>query len=111
MKKIYYWASAQKDIENFPPEAKRVIVQLLSMVSDGLDLQPNDFEGPMSVIGSGVYELRIKMKNFYRVFYVTKFDKAVYVLHAFVKKTAQTSKKDVEKGRERYKTLQRYRQK
>lgn len=59
----------------------------------------------------GVYELRVKLKNCYRVLYVSKFEEAVCVQHTFVKKTAQTAKKDVEKGRERYKALQRYRQK
>ena len=45
----------------------------------------------------------------YRVLYVAKFSEAVYVLHAFVKKTQKTSKKDLDLATERYKALIRAR--
>jgi len=37
--------------------------------------------------------------------YVAKFSEAVFVLHAFVKKTPKTSKKDIDLGAQRYKAL------
>ena len=55
--------------------------------------------------GSGVYELRVKTDKPYRVFYVAKFKEAIYVLHAFIKQTEQTDKKEIEKGKMRYKAL------
>jgi predicted XRE-type DNA-binding protein len=38
-------------------------------------------------VGPGVYEIRIHAHDAYRVFFVAKFEEAVYVLHAFQKKT------------------------
>jgi phage-related protein len=59
----------------------------------------------MSGVGAGVREIRIHTENEYRVMYVAKFAEAVYVLHAFAKKTQQTSKKDIELAGQRYREL------
>jgi len=64
----------------------------------------------MPSVGAGVYEIRIHVDDAYRVFYVAKFEEAVYVLHAFQKKTQKTAKHDIEIGRQRYKTAQHYHQ-
>ena len=45
---------------------------------------------PMSIVGAGVREIRIQVGGAYRVSYVARFDEAVYVLHAFAKKTRKT---------------------
>jgi phage-related protein len=58
----------------------------------------------------GVYEIRIHTASAYRVFYVAKFEEAVYVLHAFQKKTQKTAKHDIEIGRQRYGITQHHRQ-
>jgi phage-related protein len=42
------------------------------------------------------------------VFYVAKFKKGIYVLHAFTKKTQKISKKDVEIGTKRYRAIIEY---
>lgn len=109
MKKIYYWPSSQQDISTFTNKSKHRVARLLDMLSEGLELQPNDFKY-MGTIGTGVYELRIKadQKN-YRVLYVAKFEEAIYVLHAFAKKTQNTSQQDIDKGKERYSALLRHR--
>ncbi|MGB6977486.1 MAG: type II toxin-antitoxin system RelE/ParE family toxin [Gammaproteobacteria bacterium] len=104
MKDIVYYASAQKDIAAFSTRARQCIARLLEMLAEGLDLQPSDFKY-MPTVGAGIYELRVRTDKQYRVFYVAKLPKAIYVLHAFIKKTQQTSQKDIDKGRERYKTL------
>ena len=58
----------------------------------------------MKTIGSGTYEIRIKESgNEYRVFYVAKFRDTIYVLHAFQKTSQETSQRDVNLGRQRYK--------
>jgi phage-related protein len=41
----------------------------------------------------------------WRVMYVAKFADAVYVLHAFQKKTQQTAKSDIELAAKRYKLI------
>ena len=59
----------------------------------------------MNTIGTGVKEIRIHEGNEYRVLYVAKFAEAVYVLHAFTKKTQQTRKEDLELAAQRYRQL------
>ena len=41
----------------------------------------------------------------WRVIYVAKFDNAVYVLHAFQKKTQKTRKEDIELAARRYRQI------
>jgi phage-related protein len=40
-----------------------------------------------------------------RVFYVATFEEAVYVVHAFEKRTSKTAPHDVELARDRYRAL------
>ena len=56
----------------------------------------------MSEVGAGVREIRIHVLGEWRVFYVANFDEAVYVLHAFQKKTQKTRKEDIEWARIRF---------
>ncbi len=61
-----------------------------------LGLDPHDWK-PMTAIGSGVREIRIRDDSgAFRVIYITKIEDAVYVLHAFQKKTQQTAKRDLD---------------
>lgn len=43
------------------------------------------------------------------MFYVAKFEEALYVLHAFVKKDRKTRQGDIDMGRTRYAELMRTR--
>ena len=63
----------------------------------------------MAIVGKGVEEIRIRTENAYRVFYVAKFEEAIYVLHAFQKKTQKTAKKNLELGQNRYQQFQQLR--
>lgn len=65
----------------------------------------------MPTVGSGVYELRVRSEGAFRVFYVAKFTEAIYVLHAFEKKTRKTAGLDIEIGIKRYRRLLNQRQK
>ena len=65
---------------------------------------PEDFK-PMPDVGSGVMEIRVHGDNEYRVFYVARYEEAVYVLHCFVKKTQATRRADLDLGRKRYSAL------
>ena len=56
----------------------------------------------MPLVGKGVEEIRIHTEGSYRIFYVARFEEAVYVLHAFQKKTQKTSKQDIQIGQQRY---------
>ncbi len=59
----------------------------------------------MPTVGPGVREIRVHAENEYRVLYVAKFAEAVYVLHAFVKKTQQTAMRDIDLAADRYRQL------
>ena len=78
----------------------------MALVQQGF--QPSDWK-PMSSVGSGAVEIRIHAEGEFRVFYVAKFEEAVYVLHIFVKKTRKTSLLDIELGKNRYADLQKRR--
>jgi len=73
-------------------------------------LLPTDWKS-MTSIGSGVLEIRIHTGVDHRVFYVAKFQEAVYVLHAFEKKGQKTPKRDLEFGRARLSELRVQRRK
>src|SRR3954465_8964164 len=65
---------------------------------------PGDFR-PMPDVGAGVLEIRLHGDKEFRVFYVARFEEAVYVLHCFEKKTRATRKADIDVGRQRYSAL------
>jgi len=59
----------------------------------------------MQVIGPGVKEIHIHVLGEWRVIYVAKLRDAVYVLHAFQKKTLKTSRHDIDLARQRYRQI------
>lgn len=61
----------------------------------------------MASIGAGVIEIRIHEPHQHRVIYVAKFEEAVYVSHAFEKKTRRTSDKDLRIARAVYAELKK----
>ena len=67
--------------------------------------EPLNFK-PMVTVGAGAYELRVRDDSgAVRVIYVVKFADAVYVLHAFQKKTQKTAKADIDLAANRYRRL------
>lgn len=56
-------------------------------------------------MGLGVQEIRIHTDIEHRVLYVAKFAEAVYVLHAFEKRTRQTAQKDLDLAKQRFRSL------
>ena len=65
---------------------------------------------PMQAVGPGVREIRIHIALARRVFYVATRPEAIYVLHAFEKKTQKTSAHDLRIGRDRFRGLGKLRQ-
>ena len=55
----------------------------------------------MPSVGPGVVEIRLHSDGEHRVLYLARFEEAVYVLHAFEKRTRRTRRLDVELGRKR----------
>ena len=90
MKEIKFLGDSFERIYEFPADVQENISYQLRRLQNGI--QPADFK-PMSIIGSGVFEIRIRDKTgAYRVFYVTKIRDCIYILHAFKKKTQATPK-------------------
>jgi phage-related protein len=100
MKPLKFVGSSLDDLRNFPDEARRAAGFELHAIQSGLD--PGDWK-PMPIVGAGVKEIRIHILGEWRVIYVAKLQDAVYVLHAFQKKTRQTSRQDIELACKRYK--------
>jgi phage-related protein len=90
------------DLRNFPEEARRVAGFELRAVQNGLE--PRDWK-PMRSVGSGVKEIRIHVLGEWRIVYVAKLAGAIYVLHAFQKKSQKTNKNDIEVARRRFKEI------
>ncbi len=66
---------------------------------------PSDFK-PIPGVGAGAYEIHVQDEaGAFRVIYVAKFDDAIYVLHAFQKKTRETAKADMDLAARRYKLI------
>ena len=102
-KPIEFVGGSLDDLRNFPLEAKREAGYQLDKVQQGFE--PDDWK-PMTTIGAGVSEIRIRKDNgAFRVVYVAKFSDAVYVLHCFQKKTEKTSKQDLDLAESRYREL------
>lgn len=99
MKALTFVGSSLDDLRNFPDEARRAAGFELRAVQS--ELEPRDWK-PMPAIGPGVNEIRIHVLGEWRVIYVAKCRDAVYVLHAFHKKTQQTSRRDIDLARQRY---------
>lgn len=99
MKPITWLGDTHRTIKGYPDNARQEIGYNLDKIQRGRD--PFDWK-PMNLVGQGVKEIRIHEENEYRILYVAKFSEAVYVLHSFVKKTQQTSQKDVDLGKQRY---------
>lgn len=87
----------------FPPPAREAAGFQIYLVELGRD--PDDWK-PMKTIGPGVREIRVAGEDGqFRVIYVAKFEEAVYVLHAFAKKTQKTPKRNLDIAAARYKAL------
>jgi phage-related protein len=101
-KPLLWLGSSRSDVRAFPQDARIVAGFQLRRVQQGLE--PNDWK-PMPTVGPGVREIRIHIEGEHRVFYVATFSEAVYVLHAFEKKTRRTAAQDLELGRKRFRDL------
>ena len=102
MKRLVWIGSSREDLKGMRQDVMDELGYELYKLQCGND--PLDFK-PMPSVGKGVYEIRIRdenNKNTIRCFYLAKLKDKICVLHCFIKKTEQTSKKDIEIGKKRY---------
>ena len=104
-KPIEFLGDSLRSLREFPDDAKRDAGYQLDRVQHGL--QPDDFK-PMPAIGKGVEEIRVRDDTgAYGVIYTARLADAIYVLHAFQKKTQATSKRDIDLAKQRFALLSR----
>jgi phage-related protein len=100
---VCFLGDSLKCLRDFPEEARHDAGYQLDKVQRGD--QPDDFK-PMPAIGKGVEEIRVSDRSgTYRVIYLARRAEAVYVLHAFHKKTRATPRKDLEVAKGRLRQL------
>jgi phage-related protein len=105
MKPVVFLGDSLGRLRAFPERARRDAGFQLDRVQRGLE--PDDWK-PMKTIGAGVREIRTReASGVFRVVYVATFAEAVYVLHAFQKKTSRTSPRDLELASARLQELKR----
>ena len=102
LKPLVWVGSSRAALKASPALARREAGHDLWLVQAG---QPPRDSRPMPDVGAGVIELRIHTETEHRVFYVAKFDEAIYVLHAFEKRRRKTNRQDLETGRTRYRQV------
>jgi phage-related protein len=109
MKRVRFLGDSLEVIRAFPPSARREAGFQIERVQRSLE--PDDWK-PMKTVGQGVREIRVRDRaSAFRVIYVATFGDAIFVLHAFQKKTRATPRRDLELAAARFKILaQRSRQ-
>ncbi len=103
MKPVVFLGTSLDELRAFPEQARHDAGFQLERVQRGLD--PDDWK-PMRTIGVGVREIRVReASGAFRVIYVATSGEAVYVLHAFVKKSQRTSHRDIALAQRRFRNL------
>lgn len=105
LRPVGWIGDSQAVIQSFPKDIRVDLGYAIDRVQRGLD--PSNFK-PRNDIAAGVIQLMAEdRESWYRVFCVATGE-AVWVLHAFKKKSNETSKTDVENGKDAYRALTKY---
>ncbi|MGB8478899.1 MAG: type II toxin-antitoxin system RelE/ParE family toxin [Acidobacteriaceae bacterium] len=105
MKPVRFLGDSLERIREFPEDGRHDAGYQLEQVQRGE--QPGSFKSVPS-IGKGVEEIRLRDDSgIYRIIYTARLSDAVYILHAFQKKTQATAKRDVDLARERFQQIGR----
>jgi phage-related protein len=103
MKPVLFLGDSREALRTFPDDARRHAGYQIDRVQRGRE--PNDWK-PIRSIGPGVREIRIRdAAGAFRVIYVATFVDAVYILHAFQKKSQATPRRDLDLAAARLKEL------
>ena len=107
MKPVHFVGTSREDLRELPDRAQETSGFQLFKVQQGKE--PDDWK-TMPSVGAGVQEIRMRdERGAYRVFYVAKFEEAVYVLHVFQKRSQKTAQPDLDLGKSRYADLLKWR--
>jgi phage-related protein len=99
VKPVRWVGTTKKRLREFPALARNLSGKQLWRLQTGR--QPEDWK-PMGSVGLGAKEFRIHRPHEHRIIYVANFPEAIYVIHAFEKKTQQASQLDIQLARTNY---------
>jgi phage-related protein len=106
VKPLKWVGTTRKRLREFPELARNLPGKQLWRLQIG---RPPDDWKPMGSVGLGAKEIRIHQPHEHRVIYLANFPEAIYVIHAFEKKTQQTSQLDIQLARTNYVRLRKER--
>ena len=100
MKSVVFLGDSLRRIKSFPRDVRQDFGFQLDAVQRG---EAPDNWKPLSDVAKGVQEIRITDRDGqFRVIFVSRFSSAVYVLHAFQKKSQKTRQSDIKIARKRF---------
>jgi len=103
---ISWIKAARKDFDKFPPEAQAICATVLVEAANG---GKHEMAKPLLGLGAGVLEVALAYRgNAFRVVYALQLEDAVWVVHAFQKKSTQgikTPKHEIDLIKSRLKQL------
>lgn len=102
MFELLFHPEVMREIEAFSPLLKAKTLNAF----DKLETQGNALRYPHSrPIGNGLFELRAGNKDISRTFFAFAINRKIYILRAFVKKTAKTPPAEIELALKRLQEL------
>ena len=105
-REIAWITAARKPFGKFPVPAQRIMARALTIAAEG---GKADIAKPLKGLGSGVFEIALPYRSdAYRVIYAVQLDEAIWVVHAFQKKSTKgikTPQKDIDLIKARIKRL------
>jgi len=105
-REIAWIKAARKAFGKFPAPAQRIVARALTIAAEG---GKADISKPMKGLGSGVFEVALPyLSDAYRTVYAVQLGDAIWVVHAFKKKSKtgiKTPKEDINLIKNRIKQL------
>jgi phage-related protein len=105
-REIAWIRAARKEFEKFPIPAQRIMARALTVAAEG---GKADIAKPMKGLGTGIIEIALPYRSdAYRAIYAVQLDEAIWVVHAFQKKSTtgvKTSQQDIKLIKARLKRL------
>ena len=84
---VLWIKAALKDFQEFPEEAQLVCLRALTIAGEG---GKSDIAKPLQGLGSGVFEVALSHRgDAFRVVYAVQLGDALWVVHAFQKKSTR----------------------
>ena len=102
MRRLIWRGRTLRTIQGYPEAAQGRIGHDLHRVQTGE--MPADFKS-MPSVGHGVYEIRVHLKDEYRVLYIANILDLVVALHCFIKKSQQTPDREIKAARKQLKQV------